>query len=169
MDGHHAGTRARIVKKSRPAHGDGVMETTGHIYDPVVRFLKSGGFWWSAGISIAAAVASFAVAGFIVVRWPADRFKGEGPTGSGRERHPIVRALAILGKNAAGVVLVLLGLVMSIPGVPGQGLLTVLIGLTLLNFPGKRRLERRLLRIHAVLHAINRLRARFARPPLELD
>ena len=65
--------------------------------------------------------------------------------------------------------LVLLGLIMAIPGVPGQGLLTALIGLTLLSFPGKRRLERRFVRMPALLRAINRLRARFARPPLELD
>ena len=65
--------------------------------------------------------------------------------------------------------LVVLGLIMALPGVPGQGLLTALIGLTLLSFPGKRRLERRFVRIPALLRAINRLRARFARPPLELD
>ena len=65
--------------------------------------------------------------------------------------------------------LVLLGLIMALPGVPGQGLLTALIGLTLLSFPGKRKLERRFVKIPALLRAINRLRARFARPPLELD
>jgi hypothetical protein len=81
----------------------------------------------------------------------------------------VIRALALVGKNLAGVVLVLLGLIMALPGVPGQGLLTALIGLTLLSFPGKRRVERRFVRIPALLRAINRLRARFARPPLELD
>jgi hypothetical protein len=45
----------------------------------------------------------------------------------------------------------------------------MIIGLTLVDFPGKRRLERRLLRHPRVLRAINRLRARFDRPPLDVD
>jgi hypothetical protein len=63
----------------------------------------------------------------------------------------------------------LLGAVMALPGIPGQGVLTMIIGLTLVDFPGKRSLEERILRRPWVLHAINRLRARFARPPLEFD
>jgi hypothetical protein len=145
------------------------METAKHLFDLVVHFLKKGGLWWGAAISIAAAALTLALATVIVVGWPADRFKGEGPTEVGRDRHVVIRALAIVAKNLAGAVLVLLGLIMAVPGVPGQGLLTALIGLTLLSFPGKRRIERRFVRIPALLGAINRLRARFARPPLEID
>jgi hypothetical protein len=55
---------------------------------------------------------------------------------------------------------------MSIPGVPGQGLLTVMIGLMLLDFPGRRRLEKSLARRRSILTAMNRTRARFGHPPL---
>ena len=59
---------------------------------------------------------------------------------------------------------------MALPGVPGQGLLTMLIGLTLLSFPGKRRLERRFVRMPGDAAAPSTACApRFARPPLELD
>ena len=75
--------------------------------------------------------------------------------------------LAAIGKNVAGVVLVLLGLVMALPGIPGQGVLTMIVGLTLIDFPGKRGLERRLIGRPHILRAINRLRARFDRAPLE--
>ena len=61
-----------------------------------------------------------------------------------------------------------LGALLSLPGIPGQGLLTILIGLILLDFPGKRGLERRLVSRPSVLAAINRLRARFGRPAMEL-
>jgi len=44
-----------------------------------------------------------------------------------------------------------------------------LIGLSLLNFPGKRRLERRFVRTRAVFRGVNGLRSRFHRPPLEID
>ena len=51
---------------------------------------------------------------------------------------------------------------------PGQGILTILVGITLLNFPGKRRLELRIVRQRRVLRAINWMRAKAKRPPLVL-
>ena len=39
----------------------------------------------------------------------------------------------------------------------------------MLDFPGKRRLERRLIGRPRILRSINRLRARFNRPPLVMD
>jgi hypothetical protein len=139
-----------------------------NLADRLMALLRRGGLWWGVGISAAAAVISLAAATAVVVGWPADRFKGEGPTQVAR-RSIVVHVLAVIGKNLAGGLLVVLGLVMALPGVPGQGLLTMLIGLTLLSFPGKRRLERRFVQRPAILHGINRLRARFHRPPLELD
>lgn len=145
------------------------METAKRFLAGVVSFLKRGGLWWGIGISVGLAALSLVLAVAVVVGWPPDRFAGEGPTEAGRDRSPAFRALAFLGRNLAGAVLVILGALLAVPGVPGQGLLTMLIGLSLLSFPGKRRLERRLVRVPALLRAINRLRARFARPPLELD
>jgi hypothetical protein len=147
----------------------GVTETAHRVFAWIESFLRRGGLWWSLGISVGLAVLSVAVATVVVVGWPADRFNGEGPTQHGKDAHVVVRALGALGRNLTGALLVVVGAVMALPGVPGQGLLTMLIGLTLLSFPGKRRLERRILRVPAVLRAINRLRARFSRPPLELD
>lgn len=74
-------------------------------------------------------------------------------------------AYAVL-KNALGAVLVVVGIVLSVPGVPGQGLLTILVGLVLLDIPGKRRLELKIVSRPRVVRAINRLRNRFGRPPL---
>jgi hypothetical protein len=64
--------------------------------------------------------------------------------------------------------LVTLGVVLSLPGVPGQGLLTILIGVMLVDLPGKRRFERWLLGRPHVLAGVNRLRARFRQPPIVL-
>ncbi len=71
-----------------------------------------------------------------------------------------------IARNGAGVVLVAVGAVLSIPGVPGQGVLTILVGLLLVDFPGRQQLERALARRARVLPALNRLRARFNRAPL---
>jgi hypothetical protein len=81
--------------------------------------------------------------------------------------HPTLRWCGIVVKNLFGLVLVVLGVVMTVA--PGPGVLTILLGVTLLDFPGKRRLELRLVSRPAVRHAIDRIRARFGRPPLLLD
>ena len=140
-----------------------------HLLRSTIALLQRGGLWWGLAISISAAVLSFVAVVAIVVSWPADRFKGEHDTRPGVKRHIVIHVLLVIAKNVAGGLLVILGLIMSVPGVPGQGLLTALIGLSLLNFPGKRRMERRFVRIHAVFRGVNRLRVRFHRSPLELD
>jgi hypothetical protein len=104
----------------------------------------------------------------ILVKLPKDHFKHEkskGVTGS----NATVRVLKVIGKNVAGWLLIALGIVLSVPGVPGQGLLTILLGLMLVDFPGKHRLEQKLLSRPGVINAINRLRGRFGKPALELD
>ena len=80
-----------------------------------------------------------------------------------------VRWSAVILKNIFGVFLILLGIVLSLPGVPGQGILTILLGLIMLDIPGKRPLEARIIKRPSVMAAINNLRARFSKPPLVMD
>jgi hypothetical protein len=81
----------------------------------------------------------------------------------------VLRAVGIFAKNLLGLVLVFAGIIMSLPGVPGQGVLTILLGIMLLDFPGKRALETRIVGRPRVNSAVNALRARFGKPPLMLD
>jgi hypothetical protein len=67
-------------------------------------------------------------------------------------------------RNAVGLILLLLGLAMLV--LPGQGLLTMLAALSLMDFRGKRRLECRLMLQPRVFAAINRFRLRSGQPPL---
>jgi hypothetical protein len=121
-----------------------------------------------AGLAVFAlmSVASLAVVTFFVVRIPVDYFSNERrpPASSPRARV----AVSIL-KNLAGVALVLLGVVLSLPGIPGQGILTILVGLMLTDLPGVRRLERSLARMRGVKRALDAIRAKFGRDPLKLD
>jgi hypothetical protein len=71
-----------------------------------------------------------------------------------------------IARNGTGMVLIVVGVALSIPGVPGQGVLTILVGLFLVDFPRRQQLERALARRPAVLPALNRLRLRFGRAPL---
>jgi hypothetical protein len=112
---------------------------------------------------------SLAIVSVIVVRIPRDYFKEDYPRKVLPNHHPAVRYLVIAGKNILGVLLVALGVVMSLPGVPGQGILTILLGVMLLDFPGKQTLEHKLVSRPQVLNAINKLRRRFGKPELVLD
>ena len=128
--------------------------------------------WSSILIGAALFVASFlvnlAIVSFILVKLPADHFsKSHKKFMEGH--HPAVRMAAVIGKNILGVLLVALGVVLSLPGVPGQGLLTILLGIMLLDFPGKHGLEQKLLSRPSIVNAINSLRGRFGKPPLKLN
>ena len=73
----------------------------------------------------------------------------------------------LIGKNLLGAILLAGGLIMLF--VPGQGLLTMAMGLLLLDYPGKFALERRVARQRSVQSGLNWLRARAGAPPLILD
>jgi len=112
---------------------------------------------------------SLAVISFILVKVPPTYFQQSHPRDFWVERHPAIRWAGVIAKNLLGMVLVFLGILMSIPGVPGQGILTILLGIMLLDFPGKRTLEYKIVSRPVVLERINRLRHRFSKAPLVLD
>jgi len=126
----------------------------------------------SAAIGVAIFLVTFlanlALVSFILVKIPADYFR-ESQGKFLAKQSPVVRMLALIGKNIAGVILVVLGVILSLPGVPGQGVLTILLGVMLLDFPGRRSFERWIVSSPKVLKAVNRLRKRFDKPKLILD
>lgn len=71
-----------------------------------------------------------------------------------------------LAKNALGVLLLLAGLAMLV--LPGQGILTLVVALLLLDVPGKPRFLRRCVSKPLVLSGLNRLRARFGALPFQV-
>jgi len=111
---------------------------------------------------------SLAIVSFIVVKLPADYFKADHERKFWSGHHPAVRVLGLIAKNILGIVLVCLGIVMSIPGVPGQGILTILLGIMLLDFPGRAELERKIVSQPRVFKSINKLRQKFGKPGLVL-
>jgi archaellum biogenesis protein FlaJ (TadC family) len=124
---------------------------------------------WMTGLSVLMFVGSLVLVTVLIVRMPADYFAHrKPPPDSWRGQHPIIRILVLVIKNVVGFLLVVLGVLLSLPGVPGQGVLTILIGLTMLNFPGKRRLELRIVRSRPVNRAINWIRTKNHRPPLDI-
>jgi hypothetical protein len=81
--------------------------------------------------------------------------------------HPLLRLMGHVLKNLVGAVFLAAGFAMLF--LPGQGILTMLIGLSLIDFPGKRRLERKFIGQASVLRTINSMREKFGRPPLVVN
>lgn len=134
--------------------------------------ISAAAAWQYALGGVAVFAASFVISLLVIcvllVKLPATYFLDSHDRCLWVDRHPVIRVAGLLVKNALGIGLILLGLALSVPMVPGQGLLTILIGLMLLDFPGKRRLERKILQRPRILAGINRLRLRYGRAPLQL-
>jgi hypothetical protein len=122
-----------------------------------------------AAIFVVSFFANLGIVTWILVKLPADHFSKSRKTKFWAGPRPWIHAAKVIGKNIAGVLLVALGIVLSLPGVPGQGLLTVLLGIMLLDFPGRHRLEQKLLSKPSIVNSINKLRGRFGKKALELN
>ena len=128
------------------------------------RLLTPSVMAWITGGSVAGFILSLLLVARVIAVLPADYFTGHYPAGIIRSRYPApVRILIFALKNLVGLILLLAGVLMLF--LPGQGLLTILIGLIVMDFPGKRALEKSLARRPAVMKALNLLRRRAGRPP----
>lgn len=127
------------------------------------------GVLMGVGIFLITFAANLVLVSVILVKIPADYFQESRNNKFLHDHSPVVRVMAIIGKNLAGALLVVLGVLLSLPGVPGQGVLTILLGVMLLDFPGRRRFERWIVSRPKVFKTINKLRHRFNKPPLVLN
>jgi hypothetical protein len=88
-----------------------------------------------------------------------------------KQRHPmhwnksgyLLRMLVLLLKNLLGIILFFMGILMLV--LPGQGILTILAGLVLLDFPGKFLLLRWLARKERILNSLNWVRKKGHKAP----
>jgi hypothetical protein len=78
-----------------------------------------------------------------------------------------IRYLVNIAKIIIGVFLLVCGIVMLV--LPGQGLITMLIGLSLIPFPGKHKLEQNLLGRKSVRSSLNWIRAKANKDPFIFD
>jgi hypothetical protein len=114
--------------------------------------------------SVVGFIGSLIAIPLILVRLPPDYFDTRVPRHWMKDHHPVLRVIGLVVKNAVGFVFLLAGLAMLF--LPGQGILTMLIGISLIDFPGKQRLEATLIGQPTVLSAINSMRNKFKKPPL---
>lgn len=121
--------------------------------------------WWMGVGSAFVFVISLLSLPWLVAQIPDDYFvpKKRQPT-QWKTRQPLIRLIILIGKNCLGYMLLLGGILMLF--LPGQGLLTMITGLLLIDYPGKFRLERKIVNTPTVLKSLNWLRAKARKPPL---
>lgn len=113
-------------------------------------------------------VASLWICHRVLVTIPPDYFQSKHkPFAQWRHSRPLLWWTLMISKNLAGGLLIVLGLIMFVT--PGQGMITLLLGIALVDLPGKQRLIRKLVQRKGVASVINRLRARANQPPLEFS
>jgi len=120
---------------------------------------------WLVAASVVSLLLGVLLVPAMILRIPSDYFLPERRVPlAKRSAHPVARLLLLAAKNLLGAILLVAGFALLF--LPGQGLLTLLAGLIVMNYPGKYRLERWLVRRPHVLSAMNWLRQRYGRSPL---
>ena len=100
---------------------------------------------------------------------PEDYFKSENRnliSSVQNSRYPLLKLLVLITKNFFGVLLLLSGILMLV--LPGQGILTIITGLVFIDYPGKYKFERKLLKQKGVINSINWIRSRLSKPSLKV-
>jgi len=121
---------------------------------------------WMLAFSLLSFVIGVISTPFLVSRIPVDYFVYHKRRAIAADSHHVViRWLLTCLKNMLGAVLVVAGIIMLVT--PGQGVLSILFGLMIMNYPGKYQLERWIIRRPVIFQAVNALRAKQGQPPLQ--
>jgi len=119
--------------------------------------------WGSLGLFLI----SLSIVPVLITKIPANYFHSEYRNNLLTEKpRKLFTFILFIIKNIAGFILILLGTLML--ALPGQGILTIIIGLFLMDFPGKYRFERKLVSNSRVLKSLNWIRSKANKPPLIL-
>lgn len=118
------------------------------------------------GVSVVMLLGSLVAIPVMVVRLPANYFVDRRRRRlSWRQRHRRLSLTSLVIQNSIGGVLILAGIAMLV--LPGQGILAILVGLMVADFPGKFQLERWLAFRKPVMRVMNAIRDKAGKPPLE--
>jgi hypothetical protein len=123
--------------------------------------------FYGTALFVVSMIVSLVIVGIVMVRIPENYFSTHYQHDFLPNSSWLTRWGAVVAKNIAGLILVIAGIVMLVG--PGQGILTILIGLILMDIPGKRPLEARLIKRPVILAAVNSFRAKYNKPPLVMD
>jgi hypothetical protein len=106
-------------------------------------------------LSVGMFVGTIAAIPWVVRRLPPDYFVRPPP------KHSVARRIA---QNVLGGLLIVAGILMLV--LPGQGILSILVGLCITDFPGKQRAIRYILSNGKVQEGVQRMRSKVGKQPL---
>lgn len=119
--------------------------------------------WISAGLFLI----SLVLVPMLLAKIPADYFTREGKRTSPTNKiHRIHYSIIWTLRNLLALFLMLAGVLMLV--LPGQGLLTIFLGLCTAEFPGKKKLEQKLITITSISTSINWIRDKLGVEPLRV-
>ena len=117
------------------------------------------------GLSLLLFIGSLSLIPLLIARMRSDYFVAPSSAEHGwLGRHPAARITVRVIRNSLGIVLLVAGTAMMV--LPGQGIITILVALSLLEFPGKRAIELHLIHQRHIGRAVNWIRMKSGRPPL---
>lgn len=122
---------------------------------------------WLGLISTLTFILSLLIIPWIICRLPSDFFHHLRDHKKKENQHPLMFILLRLLRNFLGITLLLAGIFMLF--LPGQGILTIILGIGLLDFPGKQRAKEAFIRRHSVHTGLNWIREKGGKPPFTFD
>ena len=146
------------------------MEWFGEIWQWVLEFWASltwSEIAWGLLFTVVTVAVSYGLIIFGMIKIPADYFSSSYVKEINTDKHFSIRWAAFIIKNVIGFLLIIAGIIMLFT--PGPGVPTILLGLVMMDIPGKRPLEAKLINRPMVLSAVNDLRAKYKKPPLVMD
>lgn len=120
--------------------------------------------WWLFAAGVVGLLCGLGIMVALALTMSADHFTSRPRRSYG---NPVCHTLVRVVRNVLGALLLLSGIILAMPMVPGPGVLLIILGLSLTDIPGKHALGRRILRNPKVLKPLNALRSRCGRPPLQ--
>jgi len=121
-----------------------------------------------ATLSLITFIISLITIPWLIGKMPADYFiRHRQQVEERHRRHPVMTIIIFCFRNIIGVVLFISGIAMLV--LPGQGIITIVIGLSLMDFPGKTKLIDAFLSKPKVIGVLNWIRRKEKKAPFMTD
>lgn len=120
-------------------------------------------FVWMGIVSFVVFVASLLLTPILLGKIPQDYFVHTNQQKV--EIKHLGHLIIVISRTIVGFVLLIAGIIMLVT--PGQGIISILLGLFLMEFPGKRKLELKLINHEPTFKALNWLRGKANKDPFE--
>ncbi|HIB96915.1 MAG TPA: hypothetical protein EYO69_00545 [Candidatus Thioglobus sp.] len=118
-------------------------------------------FFWIGIVSLVVFIASLLLTPLLLGKIPQDYFIHTNQHKV--EIEHLGHLIIVVIRTLIGFVLLIAGIIMLVT--PGQGIITILLGLFLMEFPGKRKLELKFIKHNPTFRALNWLRNKAGKSP----